>query len=331
MSATTILAELLLASRGVRADSPDAAAGFRLALGRAPQEPARRRRARHRSARRDRSRAAEPPGSDRRARSAEGGRNAPRARRRDPAAALRGRGRLATPDQAERRSLRARADVAEKVGVLRETADPLGAARQRPRSRAPRPRARPSSSTRTTRTCAPTTSGSSKRRPPGTSSPKTTKRRCASTRISCRKPALLATLAQVHDTKRDDPRRALDAYDRLREIDATELGPLEKMEQLATLLSDWAVLDRVLVAKAELVARGRGAREHLAAQSVKLGATCWTTGRRDRRVRARAELDPESAFTVDCLIELYEARATRRGSWSSTSVASSSPARTTRT
>ena len=35
---------------------------------------------------------------------------------------------------------------------------------------------------------------------------------------------ILAVLANVHDEKRDDPRRALGAYDRLREVDETELG-----------------------------------------------------------------------------------------------------------
>ena len=122
------------------------------------------------------------------------------------------------------------------------------------------------------------------------------------------KPALLATLAQVHDTRRDDPRRALDAYDRLRELDATELGPVEKMEQLATLLSDWAVLDRVLVAKAELVIED----EERASIWRRVGEA-----RRDmlddRRGAIAAyeravELDPDSAFTVDCLIDLYEAK-----------------------
>src|SRR5690606_37683350 len=53
---------------------------------------------------------------------------------------------------------------------------------------------------------------------------------------------VLAMLAQVHDKHRDDPRRALDAYGRLHEIEPGELEPLLKMEQLATLLSDWEVL-----------------------------------------------------------------------------------------
>src|SRR5690606_13316342 len=60
-------------------------------------------------------------------------------------------------------------------------------------------------------------------------------------------------LAQVHDGPRNDPRAALTAYDQVRQLDPTQLEPLERMEALATLLSDWETLDLVLVAMAELV------------------------------------------------------------------------------
>jgi golgin subfamily B member 1 len=113
-------------------------------------------------------------------------------------------------------------------------------------------------------------------------------------------------LAQVHDGPRNDPRSALLAYDQVRHLDATQLEPLERMEALATLLSDWAVLDHVLVAKAELV---YGSDER---------ASLWrraAEGRRDmlnKPIEAIAgyekalEFEPDSAFTVDCLIDLYE-------------------------
>jgi golgin subfamily B member 1 len=122
------------------------------------------------------------------------------------------------------------------------------------------------------------------------------------------KPALLATLAAVHDTRRDDPRRALDAYDRLRELDPSDLAPIEKMEQLATLLSDWSVLDRVLTAKADLVLED----DERASILRRVGeARRDMLDDRDGAIAAyerAAELDPESAFTVDCLIDLYEAK-----------------------
>lgn len=113
-------------------------------------------------------------------------------------------------------------------------------------------------------------------------------------------------LAQVHDGPRNDPRSALLAYDQVRHLDSTQLEPLDRMEALAMLLSDWAVLDHVLVAKAELVydAEERASLWRRAAE-----------GRRDmlnRPLDAIAgyekalEFEPDSAFTVDCLIDLYE-------------------------
>jgi tetratricopeptide (TPR) repeat protein len=120
------------------------------------------------------------------------------------------------------------------------------------------------------------------------------------------KRELLATLAEVHDKRRDDPRRALDAYDRLRELDPGDIGPVEKMEQLATLLSDWAILDRVLSAKVELV----DLDEERASIWRRIGeARRDMLNDADGAITAyerAAELDPESAFTVDCLLELYE-------------------------
>lgn len=117
---------------------------------------------------------------------------------------------------------------------------------------------------------------------------------------------LWSKLARTHDGPRNDPRAALDAYAKLREIDDTELEPVERMESLATLLSDWETLDEVLLAKADLV---HGEEER---------ASIWRRigeGRRDMLGRVdgaieayeRAlEVEPDSAFTMDCLIELYE-------------------------
>jgi len=122
------------------------------------------------------------------------------------------------------------------------------------------------------------------------------------------KRELLGTLARVHNEKRDDPRRALAAYALIHESDNSDLEPLEKMEQLATLLSDWPTLVRVLTDKADL----------LLDDSER--ASVWRRvgeAKRDMLDDAEGaivayeralELDPESAFTVDCLTELYEAK-----------------------
>ncbi|HEX3345066.1 MAG TPA: hypothetical protein VHS09_10870, partial [Polyangiaceae bacterium] len=120
------------------------------------------------------------------------------------------------------------------------------------------------------------------------------------------KRELLAALAQLHDKRRDDPRRALDAWDRLFSLDETELQPLEEMDALATLLSDWTTLVRVLTRKAELL------------PDDETRATTWrrvgearrdmlddVPGAIDAYERA-LELEATSAFTLDNLIALYE-------------------------
>lgn len=117
---------------------------------------------------------------------------------------------------------------------------------------------------------------------------------------------LLSALAHLHDKRRDDPRRALDAWERLFALDETDLQPLEEMDALATLLSDWRTLVRVLLQKAELVSDDESR------------ATTWRRigeARRDMLDDAdgaivafeRAfELEPSNAATVDQLISLHE-------------------------
>jgi len=80
------------------------------------------------------------------------------------------------------------------------------------------------------------------------------------------------------------------------------------MEQLATLLSDWPVLVRVLTAKAELVAsddeRASVWRRVAEAKRDMLDDAAGAVAGYEKAL----ELDPESSFTVDCLIELYESK-----------------------
>ncbi|MGO9708401.1 MAG: hypothetical protein ACLQBL_06045 [Polyangiaceae bacterium] len=117
---------------------------------------------------------------------------------------------------------------------------------------------------------------------------------------------LLASLARVHDRKRDDPRRALEAWDRLFKQDETDVAPLEEMDALATLLSDWNAQVRVLVKKAELLTSDEDR------------ASAWRRVGEARRdmlddlqgaidaYEAALELEPASTFTLDNLIALYE-------------------------
>lgn len=123
---------------------------------------------------------------------------------------------------------------------------------------------------------------------------------------------ILAVLAEVHDRRRDDPRRALLAYERLSATDESDLEPLEKMDALATLLSDWPVLVRVLTAKAELLLEdaerasvwrrvGEAKRDMLEDREGAIQA-----------YERALELEPEGAFTIDCLIDLYEQKKDAR-------------------
>jgi golgin subfamily B member 1 len=117
---------------------------------------------------------------------------------------------------------------------------------------------------------------------------------------------LLAALANLHDKRRDDPRKALDAWERLFSLDETELQPLEEMDALATLLSDWASLVRVLTRKAELVPDDETrASTWRRVGEAKRDMLEDLAGAIDSYERA-LELEPTSAFTMDNLISLYE-------------------------
>jgi tetratricopeptide (TPR) repeat protein len=120
------------------------------------------------------------------------------------------------------------------------------------------------------------------------------------------KRELLSALALLHDKRRDDPRRALAAWDRLFSLDETELQPLEEMDALATLLSDWPTLVRVLVRKAELIPDDETrASTWRRVGEAKRDMLDEVGGAIDAYERA-LELEPDSTFTIDNLVALYE-------------------------
>lgn len=119
---------------------------------------------------------------------------------------------------------------------------------------------------------------------------------------------LLEALARLHDKRRDDPRKALDAWDRLFQLDEGDSRPLDEMDQLATLLSDWPTLVRVLAKRAGLT----NDDEERASLWRRIGEARRDMlddpqGAIDAYERA-LELEPTSAFTLDNIIALYEDR-----------------------
>ncbi|MBS2012098.1 MAG: tetratricopeptide repeat protein [Deltaproteobacteria bacterium] len=120
---------------------------------------------------------------------------------------------------------------------------------------------------------------------------------------------LLEALARLHDKRRDDPRRALAAWDRLFQLDESDSRPLDEMDQLATLLSDWPTLVRVLAKRAGLT----NDDEERASLWRRIGEARRDMlddppGAIDAYERA-LELEPTSAFTLDNIIALYEDRS----------------------
>ncbi|MDB5216888.1 MAG: domain protein putative component of TonB system, partial [Myxococcaceae bacterium] len=119
---------------------------------------------------------------------------------------------------------------------------------------------------------------------------------------------LIEALAKLHDKRRDDPRKALEAWDRLFRLDESDARPLDEMDQLATLLSDWPTLVRVLAKRAELT----NDDEERASLWRRIGEARRDMlddiqGSIDAYERA-LELEPNSAWTLDNMITLYEDR-----------------------
>lgn len=122
------------------------------------------------------------------------------------------------------------------------------------------------------------------------------------------KPDLLRGLAELHDRRRDDPRKALETLERLHTLDPDDLSVVERLDKLATLLGDWRALDRVLAKKAEI--HGDPAEQALAWR--RLGGL--RRDMLDEPAQAIAafehalEVESDSTVTLDALIALYEAK-----------------------
>lgn len=121
------------------------------------------------------------------------------------------------------------------------------------------------------------------------------------------KRELLVALAKIYDSKIDDPRRALDAYGRLSELDPTDPEPLEAMDTLAVLLADWTTLISVLEKKSQIASDEENASIWRRIAETKMDMLDDQDGAIAAYERA-LELNPDSPTTVDALIALYEPR-----------------------
>lgn len=121
------------------------------------------------------------------------------------------------------------------------------------------------------------------------------------------KRELLGSLAKVYDERLDDPRSALVTYSRLSKLDPTDPTPLDAMDTLAVLLSDWHTLIRVLEHKSESASDAEAASLFRRTASVKLDMLEDEDGAITAYERS-LELDADSAPTADALIALYEPR-----------------------
>lgn len=119
------------------------------------------------------------------------------------------------------------------------------------------------------------------------------------------KRELLGALAKLCDGELDHPRRALDAYRRLSALEPTDVEPLDAMDTLAVLLSDWATVIAVLEKKSELASDAENAALWRRIAEIKLDMLDDEPGSIAAYERA-LELDPESTATIDALIFLYE-------------------------
>ncbi len=118
---------------------------------------------------------------------------------------------------------------------------------------------------------------------------------------------LLLALANVHDARRDDPRRALGAYERLHRLDEADVDALDAIDVLATLLSDWPALVRVLVKKADLTPSDLD-RAEIWRRVGECRRDMLEDAKGAREAYERAlELDADSPITLDHLIRLCEA------------------------
>jgi len=119
--------------------------------------------------------------------------------------------------------------------------------------------------------------------------------------------SLLAAIAELHDTRRGDPRRAIEAWQRLLAIDAAHEHAMEALESLQMLIGDWEGLAALLAQKASATLDPAKKGEHL----LRIGSIFEDLlGDGPRAVdsyREALEIDPENESGLRALDRLYSA------------------------
>jgi len=116
---------------------------------------------------------------------------------------------------------------------------------------------------------------------------------------------LLRAIAQTHDQHRDDPRAAIDAYNRLYTLDDSQLDVLDLLENLHVLLSDWAghveVLERKVARTLDDEERKRLLHTIGDSQRDMLGNPALAIA----AFRRALDIDPADVFALEALDGLY--------------------------
>jgi tetratricopeptide (TPR) repeat protein len=122
------------------------------------------------------------------------------------------------------------------------------------------------------------------------------------------KRQLFDALATICDERLDDPRRALGAVAKLSALDTTDPEPLDRMDRLCMLLSDWPMLVKVIEQKIENASADQDRAELLSRLG---GVKRDMLGDDEGAIKIyeeALEVAPESVGSIDRLIELYESR-----------------------
>lgn len=120
------------------------------------------------------------------------------------------------------------------------------------------------------------------------------------------RPEVLRRLAQLLDKKLDDPRQALSRYEALCELDGADEEAIEARLRLATLLGDWAALERALEHKAEAVFESEVRKETLIRLGKLRELTLFESDRAIEAYERALEEDETDPYVGDRLITLYE-------------------------